>query len=221
MQARIAHARHFPYHPPITVEQLRAAEELWGVRLPTLLRRIYTTVANGGEIFGDGHELYAIPDTQSYEYDLLPNRLVKEGSERLDDATVAALWATPGAYVVRDTVPAAFLMLAHLGCEVGLWLDVPTGQLFASDNYRDESNEEGIAFSVYAASLDEWVEQELAAAPFGGGVLRQPLHPLTHMAETRTASLSSQQADTAGDRRGPSEDSASDRGTRPPTERAS
>jgi hypothetical protein len=194
------------------------AEERLGVRLPTLLRRIYTTVANGGELVGNGHDLYAISGGTIPEYNQSRIFLVEDGGERLDEATVAALWATPGAYVARDTVPAEFLSLAHLGCSVGLWLDIPTGRLFASDTVCDESGEEKIGLSVYAASLDEWVEQELAQGPFGGGVLRQPLRPLTQEADTSTASPSSHQADAAASGWGPPEDPATDRSTRPPAE---
>ena len=220
LQARIAYTGHGGYYPPIPLEQLDVAEDRLGVRLPTLLRQIYTTVANGGEIFGDGHDLYAISGANIPEYNQSRIWLVEDGGERLDDATVAALRASPGAYVARDAVPAEFLTLANLGCAVGLWLDVPTGQLFASDNVREESGEEKIGLSFYADSLDEWVEGELARAPFGGGVLRQPLHPLAHMADTPTSSPSSRQADAAEDWWGPSEDPTRDRGTRPPAEQA-
>jgi hypothetical protein len=41
-------APHEPPYPPVTASELLAAEERMGYRLPDLLRRLYTEVANGG-----------------------------------------------------------------------------------------------------------------------------------------------------------------------------
>lgn len=41
-------APHEPPFPPVTAPELRAAERQMGRRLPDLLRRLYTEVANGG-----------------------------------------------------------------------------------------------------------------------------------------------------------------------------
>ncbi|MCP2337747.1 SMI1/KNR4 family protein [Actinomadura rupiterrae] len=51
---------HEPPYPPVTMAELHAAEEQLGRRLPELLRRMYTEVANGG--FGPNHGILGLAD---------------------------------------------------------------------------------------------------------------------------------------------------------------
>src|SRR3569833_1388732 len=50
----------FDSYPPATSDALTSAEAQLGFALPTLLRRIYTEVANGG--FGPGYGLLGVAD---------------------------------------------------------------------------------------------------------------------------------------------------------------
>ena len=58
-------APHEPPYPPVSVPELFAAERRMGRRLPDLLRRIYTEVANGG--FGPAYGILGI--TRSGQHD--------------------------------------------------------------------------------------------------------------------------------------------------------
>jgi SMI1 / KNR4 family (SUKH-1) len=49
-----------PLKPPASVEAIKAVEHLLGRRLPSLLRRLYMEVGNGG--FGPGYGIIGLPD---------------------------------------------------------------------------------------------------------------------------------------------------------------
>ena len=183
--ARAIHVGNGLHAPPVSEEHLRQVEDRLGFRLPSLLRRIYTTVANGAEFFAPCEIFYGISDDH-------PRRPGIQGTiddfqsegERLDEATVTALQAHPGAYVTCDAVPRNFVELSVSG-GVSIWLDGLTGRLFASDNVLGQDGEETVGFSFWASSVDEWLERELATDPFRSDGSRQPLAPLASlMAET-------------------------------------
>lgn len=181
MRARAIHVGSGLHNPTVTEEQLRDAEALLGFRLPELLRRLFTTVANGAEFFGHGYPIYGIRDERHEEFMYLGIiEGIENGGERLDKETVAALRASPGAYVACDRTPSDFVSLAFLGCSVGLWLDGPTGMLFSSDTVLGDDGEEMIGLSYHSASVDEWLERSLDESPFrGGNPPRQPIFPLS------------------------------------------
>lgn len=187
LHARALHVGNGLHAQPVSEERLQHAEERLGFRLPPLLRRLYTTVANGAEFFAPSEIFYGISDDH-------PRRPGIQGTidefqgegERLDEATVTALQAHPGAYVTCDAVPEHFVELSVSG-GVGIWLDGLTGRLFASDNVLGQDGEVTVGFSFWASSVDEWLERELAADPFRNDGSRQPLMPLARLtAETDT-----------------------------------
>ncbi|WP_229868244.1 SMI1/KNR4 family protein [Streptomyces chryseus] len=58
--AYYAHAPRGPLFPPVTPAEVENAERAIGRRLPELLRRVYTEVANGG--FGPDRGLASLTD---------------------------------------------------------------------------------------------------------------------------------------------------------------
>jgi hypothetical protein len=79
-------------------------------------------------------------------------------------------------------VPKSFVKVVALGDTVSLWLDGPSGCLFASDNVREPTGEERIGFSFWAPSVIEWIEHALIGPLFSYGAERQPRVALTHLA---------------------------------------
>ncbi len=167
--------------PPATEAEIDAAEARLGFTLPPMLRELYTTVANGSDFFGWGYNFYTISDKfvgYGSGYPVL-GELLGDGPRPFDEATVEALRAHPGAYIVCEGIPAGFVDFATLGCEVHAHLDGFTGHIYISDNHSTNGVIDGLAYSFGASSFEEWLERKLSPSRLEDAEARyQPHHPL-------------------------------------------
>lgn len=169
--------------PPATEAEIEAAEKRLGFTLPPMLRELYTTVANGSDFFGWGYDFYTISDKfvgYGSGYPVL-GEIMGDGPRPFDEATVEALRAHPGAFVVCERTPAGLVDFASLGCEVHAELDGFTGHIYISDNHGTNGVIDGLAYSFGASSLEEWLERRLSPSRLNSGEARyQPHHPLAN-----------------------------------------
>lgn len=167
--------------PPATEAEIDAAEARLGFTLPPMLRELYTTVANGSDFFGWGYDFYTISDKfvgYGSGYPVL-GEIMGDGPRPFDDATVEALRAHPGAYIVCEDMPTGFVDFASLGCEVHAYLDGFTGHIYISDNHGTNGVIDGLSYSFGASSLEEWLERRLSFSRLNSDEARyQPHHPL-------------------------------------------
>jgi hypothetical protein len=167
--------------PRVTEAEILACEERLGFNIPPMLRVLYTTVANGSDFFGIDYRFYTISDKfvgYGTGYPVL-GELVDDGPRVLDDSTVEALRAHPGAYVTCPRMPAGFVELAQLGCNVCAYLDGFTGHIYIRDDKYVGDDWTGPTFSFGASSLEEWLERKLAVPPSRSSEGRyQPHFPL-------------------------------------------
>jgi SMI1/KNR4 family protein SUKH-1 len=167
--------------PPATEAEIQACEERLGFKLPPMMRELYMTVANGSDFFWWGYNYYTVSDDFARKHSNYPilGEIVGDGPRPFDDATVEALRAHPGAYVVCECIPAGFVDFASLGCEVFACLDGFTGHIYISDNHSTNGEPDGLAFSFGASSLEEWLERWFAEPSSGSSEGRyQPHIPL-------------------------------------------
>ncbi|MEW2329630.1 hypothetical protein AB0880_17645 [Micromonospora chersina] len=95
--AHYAEAPRQPLFPPITLSEVERAESRIGRRLPELLQRVYTEVANGG--FGPGGGLASLTDG---------NRVPGHLSD----------WPSAVKRTCENGLPASWLYLASGGCSM-------------------------------------------------------------------------------------------------------
>lgn len=170
--------------PPATEAEIQACEERLGFKLPSMMRELYTTVANGSDFFGWGYNFYTVSDDFARKYTDYPilGKIVGDGPRPFDDATVEVLRTHPGAFVVCKRIPAGFVDFASLGCEVFAYLDGLTGHIYISDNHSTNGEPDGLAFSFGASSLEEWLERWFTSSPDAVSEGRfQPLRPLAEV----------------------------------------
>jgi hypothetical protein len=153
----------FPYHtlspqaryPPVREPQLLQAEQQLGFRLPSLLRTIYLTIANGG--FGPGYgilPLLSAPDSHD-------ESLVTHYRALIDETTHGAIppW------------PAAYLPICDWGCTCSSsikWTEPEAPIFFFDGNMYDLDQPWETAMTPEASSLymwlDNWVRKERSEA---------------------------------------------------------
>lgn len=129
-----------PPYPPATASELSAAEQRMGCRLPELLRRLYTEVANGG--FGPMYGILGI--TQS-------------GYRRRDTTAVDEYLAHP-----ELNEPLGFPLL-YAGCSVWWYVSLTKPgnpvYLFDWDGWDwPERDSPEVAISHTVSTLAEWLE---------------------------------------------------------------
>jgi hypothetical protein len=140
--------------PPATEEELVQAEAQLGFVLPTLLRRIYLEVGNGG--FGPGYGLLplnnispnAVPGTTSLVEDYQGMRSFSQkdiDDYFADDEEKPSLW------------PERVIILCEWGCNIYSCLDCSSPEL---PIYRMDSNENFLVeWAIEAPSLQQWLEE--------------------------------------------------------------
>lgn len=115
-----AHAEQGFLHAPVTEEVLQDTERRLGRTLPTILRMVYTTVANGG--FGPGRGLVGLP---------MLAKTLTVGQERLTPRAEVYLAQHPQSCVYSEQEPSDLVTLADWWSE-GVYskLDVVTGCIY-------------------------------------------------------------------------------------------
>ncbi|HEX5548886.1 MAG TPA: SMI1/KNR4 family protein [Ktedonobacterales bacterium] len=153
--------------PPATEAEIQACEERLGFKLPPMMRELYLTVANGSDFFGPGYSFSTISDKfvgHGSGYPVL-GEFLGNGPRPFDDATVEALRSHPGSFIVCEKHPAGFVALSHAGCNIWVTLDGFSGHLYLDEAHYEGGECVGSAFSFLAASLEEWLERDLAEPP--------------------------------------------------------
>lgn len=166
LRARALYASNGIHYPPVSEAQVEAAEARLGFQLPSMLRELYTTVANGASFFSPGERFLGIVDENERRPGIPTiEGFVGHGPRPFDAETVNLLRAHPGSYVLCEREPAGFVALAHVGCNIYANLDGYTGRLYMREDHYENSACVGGAFSWCAQSVEEWVARVLALSP--------------------------------------------------------
>lgn len=139
--------------PPITAEDVRGAEANLGFDLPPLLRDIYIGVGNGG--VGPGYGLIGIDCGRPFHPGI--------------SSDLVGLYRSFRRRPSRDEPWAAGLLpICHWGCSYFSYIDcaLPAAPVMALDEDSHGHGPWGCAFSLHAASFEEWMERWI-----GGEVL--------------------------------------------------
>lgn len=138
-------------YPPATEEQLLATEELLGFTLPSLLRSLYSQIANGG--FGPGYGLNGVVGGFGQ---MVTGYLSCKKTLRLVDFNIfEERKDLPGFIPIPDYVwPDRFLELCHWGCAIYSFLDANTGRVFRGF----VGSEYKFGFEYESSSLMEWLQ---------------------------------------------------------------
>jgi len=178
--------RRFAY-PPATAEQLGATEERLGFSLHPLLRKLFSELANGGEVLDCQSALFGAmggyPCKTDADYDAALRSMgrprVSHTGWRLHPRAVAALKQHPGVVVQCETVPDGFMALGEEGCDYLAYLDTATGEVYrigcGSDfhsylvgcgraPYDGAERDYLTTVSFLAPSLEAWIEGKLGRA---------------------------------------------------------
>jgi SMI1 / KNR4 family (SUKH-1) len=134
-------------YPLAGLRDVAFAEVQLGFALPELLRDLYTKVANGG--FGPGYGLIGLEGGAPFY----------AGNEE---------WNVVGLYKAFREQPnrnepwaEKFLPICHWGCSYFSYLDcaLPQAPVMAIDENSHGHGPWGCAFSLHAASFDEWIQR--------------------------------------------------------------
>jgi hypothetical protein len=142
-------------YPPVPAKVLQQAEQRLGFQLPSLLRKLYLEVGNGG--FGPGYGLIGLP-----------------GGATLYGQDMASLYLQdifeppPAPY---RAWPRRFMMIGNWGCNITSVMDLADEQFaifrFWGDRYEPEEVWESV-MTPGAPSLHvwfaDWVQSELRAS---------------------------------------------------------
>jgi hypothetical protein len=143
-----------PLTPPASVGAIEAAEYLIGHRLPTLLRRLYTEVGNGG--FGPGYGIIDLPerDRDRHPRNELPRRLWNA--------------ACPAGVVLFP--------LCTWGCGIYSFVDCADGEarMWAWDPNPAPSDDIGKALFKEELSLCEWLGRWIKRRSFQPCLVQDP-----------------------------------------------
>lgn len=130
------------------MEEIARAEIQLGFELPSLLRRLYLEVGNGG--FGPGYELYALNANNLSEDSLVTAYL---GMRSMSQKDLGEHWADD---VKPSLWPECVLMLCDWGCNIYSCLDCVSPELPV---YRMDSNKNFmVEWAMEAPSLQQWLE---------------------------------------------------------------
>jgi hypothetical protein len=135
--------------PPVTAEEVAQTEMKLGFELPSLLRRLYLEVGNGG--FGPGYGLFPLnafhPSTDSLVTAYLGMRSMSQkdiDEHWTDEEEKPSLW------------PECVLMICDWGCNIYSCLncaspDLPILRMDSNVNFLVE-------WAIEASSLQQWLE---------------------------------------------------------------
>lgn len=144
-------------YPPATQEHLFAAEAALGFPLPTMLRALYSQVANGG--FGPGFGIVGVPGgfadgsiggniVEAYHAQLAQTSLV-DYTQYKRETDAQTTFVLP-----IDSWDDRLLPLCDWGCLTTSYLDRHTGQVFRGAPISGTT----YVLRLQAASLEEWLE---------------------------------------------------------------
>ena len=161
-------------YPPATEEQLRATEEGLGFPLPADLRRLYAEVSNGGLDLGPSYRFHGAiggccQGAPYWNDGPTIEQLASDSGWRLHPRIEEALFRHPGSYVIADSMPEGFILLAETGCSTGLEMDGATGRLYLMDCWDEAPDSQGndserrylLTLEAWAPSLSVWFERWL------------------------------------------------------------
>jgi hypothetical protein len=131
--------------PPVSPAQVARAEAQLGFALPSLLRDIYTDVANGG--FGPGYGLFTIPIGTAAERSRGEQNIVDVYRSFRRRRTRHAPW------------PNTFLPICYWGASFYSYLDCarPDAPVMALDAMSRGEGPWGSAVALHAASFEGWM----------------------------------------------------------------
>lgn len=137
-------------NPPVSSADIERAEALVGFPLPTLVKRLYVEVGNGG--FGPGYGLLPLnneEDPQALETDSLVTTYL------------ASHPSTQGQTEDRSDFPALpekLIMIGDWGCNINSWIDCSQKELPV---LRSEATLDCNEFTLEASSFSDWLESWL------------------------------------------------------------
>jgi hypothetical protein len=136
-------------YPPVSAAQIAAAEASLGFPLPPLLRDIYMTIGNGG--FGPGYGLIGIEGGAPMHV---------AGREWHLADLYRAFRLTP---TRNESWAEKLLPVCTWGCTYYSYLDcaLPETPVLAFDENSHGHGPWGCAFSLHAASFEDWMERWL------------------------------------------------------------
>jgi hypothetical protein len=131
-------------NPPVTAEQLEAAETALGFRLPEFMRQLYLQVGNGG--FGPGYGLLELGDESTDDERTVVGFFVK-----------IVINVPPPPY---RPWPKQFLFIADWGCGIWSLLNWQDGRVyrFNGDMYDADNQPWESEIVPEAPSLEAWFE---------------------------------------------------------------
>lgn len=141
---------------PVKAEEVAQAEMQLGFELPSLLRRVYLEVGNGG--FGPGYGLFPL-NTHHLSTDSLVTAYL--GMRSLSQKDIDEHWADEE--VKPSLWPERVLMLCDWGCNIYSCLncaapDLPILRMDSNVNFLVE-------WAIEASSLQRWLEAWLDGKP--------------------------------------------------------
>jgi hypothetical protein len=152
--------------PPASEEQVRATEAALGYRLPTLLRLLYRTVANGGNgLLWYSTDFPVIGVTGGYiAHDgKTIGDLGVRSAWRLHPCIAEALRRNPGRYVYSDELPDRWLPFTYIGMGYAA-LDTLGGAVYEVETTEVLMLEDNRQVALYRIahghdSLEAWMQE--------------------------------------------------------------
>lgn len=135
--------------PPVSQEELADAENMLGFELPSLLRRIYLEVGNGG--FGE-YNLFTLSNKGTkYDFDAIVQNYINMRSMTQEDIDThwtdeedkPSLW------------PEKLLMICDWGCNIYSHVDCASPECRV---LRSDANISHSQFAIESPSLYQWLE---------------------------------------------------------------
>jgi hypothetical protein len=142
------HLLHPPANPPLSLAAVEAVEAELGFRLPTLVRRLYTEVADGAYGPNWGINPLGDPATIAAEMERMEMESVLEwdGVYRCEDWWVHA---------PRPAYPRHFIRLNEVGCNISVLVDCTTEEAWL---LRDDPNSD-TPLTPFQQTLEQWLSR--------------------------------------------------------------
>lgn len=137
-------------NPPVSSADIEQAEALVGFPLPTIIKRLYVEVGNGG--FGPGYGLLPLnneEDPQALETDSLVTTYLA-----LHPSTQRQTEERSG----FPALPEKLIMICDWGCNISSWIDCSQRELPV---LRSEATLDCNEFTLEASSFASWLEHWL------------------------------------------------------------
>jgi hypothetical protein len=139
--------------PPVSQGELARAEEMLGFELPSLLRRIYLEVGNGG--FDLAYELFPLSDEHSEgDFDAILQSYLSLRSATQED--INAYWKS--GEEKPSLWPEKLLMVSDWGCSIYSYIDCASPECRV---LRSDGNISAHEFAIESPSLYQWLEDWL------------------------------------------------------------